>query len=225
MNAPSVQVEFAGATLVGKIKDGKAFVAMRPVVEGMGLAWQRQLEKMQAHPVLSRQLYTLRGMTGSDGKRYSMACLPLDRLAFWLATVNPLKVAEGIRDRVVLFQEQAADVLHRAFTAVYEEQSHEALEYNPGYHALHDEIKVKCEGSPNERFVHINVNKLINKAAGIDAGTRHSLNPIARSTVVVLQQVATGAFSGAKDHREGYAQAQERIEQISRLLDPPKAAA
>lgn len=224
MNALTVQVEFAGATLLGKIKDGKPFVAMKPVVEGMGLSWQKQLEKMQSHPVLKRQLYTLRGMTGADGKAYAMACLPLDRLAFWLATVNPLKVAEGIRDRVIVFQEEAADVLHAAFSAVRQSREHAEVEYKPGYHALHDEIKVKCAGSPNERFVHINVNKLINKAAGLDAGMRKDLNPIARSTLVVLQQVATGAFSAARDHREGYAQATDRIEQICRLLEKPKAA-
>ena len=41
--------------------------------------------------------------------------MPLSRLPFWLATVNPNKVKAAIRERVVLFQEQAADVLAAAF--------------------------------------------------------------------------------------------------------------
>ncbi|HEL3740224.1 TPA: phage antirepressor N-terminal domain-containing protein [Stenotrophomonas maltophilia] len=225
MNALTVQVEFAGATLLGKIKDGKPFVAMKPVVEGMGLSWQKQLEKMQSHPVLKRQLYTLRGMTGADGKAYAMACLPLDRLAFWLATVNPLKVADSIRDRVILFQEEAADVLHAAFTAARQGQEHAEVEYRPGYHALHDGIKEKCAGSPNERWVHANVNKAVNKAAGIESGMRNKLAPIERSTVVVLQQVATNAFAESSDHREGYQKAKARMAEVAKLLDPPKVAA
>lgn len=44
-----------------------------------------------------------------------MQALPLSRLPFWLATVNPNKVKAAIRERVILFQEQAADVLAAAF--------------------------------------------------------------------------------------------------------------
>lgn len=112
-----VTVEFAGAQLVGQIHKGMPYVAMRPIVDGMGLQWDRQLEKLRSHPVLKRQLSYIRGMVAEDGKRREMACLPLSRLSFWLATVNPLKVSASIQGKVILFQEQAADVLHEAFTA------------------------------------------------------------------------------------------------------------
>jgi len=54
-------------------------------------------------------------MVAGDGKGRQMQALPLSRLPFWLATVNPNKVKAAIRKRVVLFQEQAADVLAAAF--------------------------------------------------------------------------------------------------------------
>lgn len=110
-----VHVEFHGADLIGRLHQGQPFVAMRPIVEGMGLDWSKQLEKLKSHPVLARQLSTLRGMVASDGKGRQMQALPLSRLPFWLATVNPNKVKAAIRERVVLFQEQAADVLAAAF--------------------------------------------------------------------------------------------------------------
>lgn len=112
-----VQVDFNGALLVGRLHQGQPYVAMRPIVEGMGLDWNKQLDKLKTHPVLSRQLSTLRGMVASDGKGRQMQSLPLSRVPFWLATVNPNKVRESIRARVILFQEQAADVLADAFLA------------------------------------------------------------------------------------------------------------
>lgn len=117
MTSPPVVVEFAGTTLLGQIHKGEPYVAMRPIVEGMGLDWTKQLDKLKGHPVLAKQLSTLRGMVAGDGKSREMQSLPLSRLPFWLATVNPAKVKAAIRDRVILFQEQAADVLADAFLA------------------------------------------------------------------------------------------------------------
>lgn len=48
-------------------------------------------------------------------------------------------------------------------------------EYLPIYHELHDEIHVRAAGSKNERFVHMNVNRLVNKTVGIGSGERNSL--------------------------------------------------
>ncbi|MDV3510922.1 phage antirepressor N-terminal domain-containing protein [Stenotrophomonas sp. C4297] len=110
-----VHVEFHGAELIGRLHQGQPFVAMRPIVEAMGLDWSKQLDKLKSHPVLARQLSTLRGMVAGDGKGRQMQVLPLSRLPFWLATVNPNKVKAAIRERVILFQEQAADALAAAF--------------------------------------------------------------------------------------------------------------
>lgn len=117
MTHPLVQVEFAGSTLLGQIYKGQPYVAMKPIVEGIGLDWDRQQIKLKGHPVLAKQLTPIRGVTGADGKHYKMTCLPLSRLPFWLATINPSKVKESISDRVILFQEKAADVLADAFLA------------------------------------------------------------------------------------------------------------
>ncbi|MFT4247675.1 MAG: phage antirepressor N-terminal domain-containing protein [Pseudomonas sp.] len=110
-----VKVEFAGATLLGRIYKDQAYVAMKPIVEGMGLDWDRQMVKLRNHPVLAKQLTPIRGVVAGDGKNRQMLCLPHSRLPFWLATVNPSKVRADIREKVILFQEQAADVLAEAF--------------------------------------------------------------------------------------------------------------
>ncbi len=67
-----VHVDFHGAELIGRLHQGQPFVAMRPIVEGMGLDWSKQLEKLKSHPVLARQLSALRGMVAGDGKGRQM---------------------------------------------------------------------------------------------------------------------------------------------------------
>lgn len=69
-------------------------------------------------------------------------------------------------------------------------------EYLPVYHQLHDTIHKLAGGSSNERFVHMNVNKAINKAVGIDAGQRASLDLPVMSLVTVAQIVAQRAMEG-----------------------------
>lgn len=111
-----VKVEFHGVILEGVFINGKNYVAMKPIVEGMGLDWEKQLLRMQSHPVLKDELSPIRGVVAEDGKQREMMCLPENRLQFWMAIINPLKVKESIRDKVVTYQKEAADVLHNAFT-------------------------------------------------------------------------------------------------------------
>ena len=50
---------------------------MRPIVEGMGLTWQSQYEKLkQRFSSVITEIVT----TGKDGKQYNMVCLPVRKL-------------------------------------------------------------------------------------------------------------------------------------------------
>jgi P22_AR N-terminal domain len=66
-------------------------VAMRPVVQGMGLNWASQFVKIKANPVLGPTVVTITTVA-ADGKRREMDGLPLNRLNFWLATIQPSRV-------------------------------------------------------------------------------------------------------------------------------------
>ena len=167
-----VRVEFDGTELVGRLHQGQPFVAMKPVVEGMGLDWDRQQKKLKGHPVLSKHLTPLRGVTGSDGKNYQMLCMPLARLPFWLATVNPSKVREVVRDRVVLFQEHAAEVLAEAFSANGKRQD-----------ALSSK---RVAGTVMCRILHDTLVGLGRDPKGYDYATEHRL----------VNHCITGAFGG-----------------------------
>ncbi|MBC7621730.1 MAG: Rha family transcriptional regulator [Candidatus Saccharibacteria bacterium] len=82
-------------------------------------------------------------------------------------------------------------------------QAH-STEYLPGYHALHDAMYTLAAGSPNERFAYSNLNKLVNKAVGIEAGQRSTLADFPRSAVIMAHAIATRAILGANDAKEAY---------------------
>lgn len=79
-----------------------------------------------------------------------------------------------------------------------------ASEYLPTYHDLHHKIGLLAAGSCNKRFVHMNMNKLLNRTVGIAAGQRQQLDLARRSLMVVAQSVAISAMNEAADHRDGY---------------------
>ncbi|PRD40667.1 hypothetical protein C5748_25725 [Phyllobacterium phragmitis] len=89
-------------------------VAMKPVVEGVGLNWEKQRIKLSSHPVLAPTVRVV--PFASDGGLQETVVLPLNRIHFWLATINPKRVPdEETRSRVILFQNEAADVLFNHF--------------------------------------------------------------------------------------------------------------
>lgn len=112
----TVKVEFCGTFLEGVVSNGRPYVAMKPIAEGMGLDWDKQLQRIKDHPVLGDQLSPIRGVVAEDGRRREMMCLPEETLPFWMALVNANKVRVDLRPRIITFQREAARVLHGAFS-------------------------------------------------------------------------------------------------------------
>jgi len=86
-------------------------------------------------------------------------------------------------------------------------------EYLPTYHALHEQIHALAAGSSNEKFVHLNVNRLINQAAGIEAGQRAGASFPVQSLLVVAQ-----AMQRAPNHRAGFQRAKSALADLSRAV-------
>ena len=104
-------VPFRGATLFVVDKDGEPYAPMRPIVEGMGLAWQPQHEKLKAERFSST--ITEMVTVAQDGKQREMTCMPVRKLAGWLMTISPNKVKPELRDKILAYQNECDDVLWR----------------------------------------------------------------------------------------------------------------
>lgn len=107
--------------------------------------------------------------------------------------------------------------LVKAFSEARRAAVQHGTEYLPGYHDLHDQVHVLAANSSNERFVHMNLNKLVNKAAGIGPGQRSGLPLRAQSLVCVAQAVAAQAMRAAQDHHDGYARAKAALATLQSL--------
>ena len=108
------RIGFRDTTLICLERDDELFVALRPVVEGMGLDWKSQHRKLMA----DSDRFCVRHMTTQipgDDQRREMLCLPLRRLNGWLMSISPSKVRPGIRAAVIAYQYECDEVLFRHF--------------------------------------------------------------------------------------------------------------
>ena len=99
------------------------------------------------------------------------------------------------------------------------------VEYLPTYHRLHDGIHALASSSPNEHFVHTNINKLVNKVAGVAAGQRATAPLAQLSMLTVVQALAAGALHGAMDHHDGYQRVKRVLQAFEAIAQPLQLAA
>jgi hypothetical protein len=121
-------VEFRGAELIGFQLGGIIFVAVRPIVEGMGLSWSGQYERIKRSPILNEGVRMIRTPFGPGGPQ-EMVCLSLQLIHGWLFTIEASRVREELRDRVFSFQRECYEVLFRHFSGEsekLEQQRHES---------------------------------------------------------------------------------------------------
>ena len=122
--------------------------------------------------------------------------------------------------------------LIQAFRAARQAIDLRQAEYLPAYHQLHDGLHQLAIGSSNEKFVHMNVNRLVNKAAGVEAGQRARASLPQQARLIVVQSLAAQAIQGAQDHHEGYQRVKKTMQdftdfmtlRVGRLMAATRAA-
>lgn len=103
-----ITVPFHAHELLIVEHNNQPYTAMRPIVEGMGLAWQAQYDKLkQRFASTIMEIMTV----ANDGKERLMICLPLKKLFGWLMTISPNKVRPELHDTVIMYQNECDDVL------------------------------------------------------------------------------------------------------------------
>ena len=107
-------INFHSQTLMAIEHEGQKYVAMRNIVENLGLAWVGQYIKLKNHPVLSKGVMII--ITPSHGGLQETVCLPLKMLNGWLLTIDPRKVRPEIRARLLQYQEECYEVLYQYFS-------------------------------------------------------------------------------------------------------------
>ena len=128
---------------------------------------------------------------GGNPERYAL--LNEDQAYFLLALSRNSVLVVDLKAKLI-----------QAFSEARRANEQRRAEYLPTYQQLHDVIHSLARESSNEKFVHMNINKLVNKTAGVEAGQRANLALPQQSMLIVAQAVAANALRGATDHHAGY---------------------
>ncbi|HBC7422649.1 TPA: phage antirepressor N-terminal domain-containing protein, partial [Serratia marcescens] len=97
----TITVPFHGNALYVVNHNGEPYTPMRPIIDGMGLTYQGQVEKLKSR--FSKGVREI--IIPTAGGPQTMLCLQLRKLAAWLATIQPNKVKPEIRDNVIQYQD------------------------------------------------------------------------------------------------------------------------
>ncbi|MGL4673739.1 MAG: phage antirepressor N-terminal domain-containing protein [Wohlfahrtiimonas sp.] len=100
--------------------DGKPYVAMRSVVENIGLDWSSQHKRIIRNEILSSSMVMMTTEQISGVQR-ELLCLPLGMLNGWLFGIEINRCKPEIRDILRLYQLECFDVLYKHFMPIAEE--------------------------------------------------------------------------------------------------------
>lgn len=111
MNTNQFQiVSFHNTNLSTIAIDNVHYVAIRPIVEAIGLEWSTQSQKLNKNKAKFNCVHI--NTVANDGKKRAMLCMPIKKLNGWLFSINPEKVRADIKDKVIQYQEECFQVLH-----------------------------------------------------------------------------------------------------------------
>ncbi|ELZ7888887.1 phage antirepressor Ant [Salmonella enterica] len=106
-------VPFNGQQIITAMAAGVAYVAMKPIVENLGMSWGTQQQKLARNVGKFGHIHMNMPSAGGIQK---MLVLPLKKLNGWLFSINPEKVRADIRDKLIKYQEECFTVLHDYWT-------------------------------------------------------------------------------------------------------------
>ncbi|MFN8681681.1 phage antirepressor N-terminal domain-containing protein [Paracoccus sp. P2] len=109
-----ITVNFRQDTLFAVERDDGVFVAVKPICDSLGLAWQSQHQRIKDDPVLSEGITTI--VIPSPGGAQETTCLKLELVNGWLFKVDSRRVKdEETRQRLLTYQRECHHVLFEHF--------------------------------------------------------------------------------------------------------------
>ena len=101
-------IKFHHTELVTAKHNSKIYVAMKPIIEGIGLAWQSQSDKIKGDARYNDIVIPYK----TNGGVQEMLSLPQDQLAAYLYSINPNKVAPHLRETIIAFQKETFNAIN-----------------------------------------------------------------------------------------------------------------
>lgn len=111
ITASPVTVDFHGTAIPTFNVEGVIRVAMRPIVDAIGLQWEAQYKRIKRHPVLKSCVSMMDMQLPGDKQRRKLLTLPLNKLNGWLFGIDTGRVKPEIREKLVEYQAECFEVL------------------------------------------------------------------------------------------------------------------
>lgn len=103
---------FDGDTLQAVNEQGRVWVVVKRVCEALGVTEERQARKLKEKAWACTALMAAHD---TSGREQQLFCLDLDSLPMWLANIEPRRVAEHVRPKLIRYQCECAKVLRDHF--------------------------------------------------------------------------------------------------------------
>lgn len=103
-------------------EDGEIYVALRPIVQALGLSWGSQLNRIKRDAVLSKKMKVLSVFITNtqgevEGQNREVICLPKQYISGFLFGISAGRIRDPmLQAKVIQFQEEAHLFLDAAFT-------------------------------------------------------------------------------------------------------------
>lgn len=88
---------------------------MRPLCDALGIVTRSQLARLRRSAVLAKRLRALRIATA--GGPQTVHALHLEAVTLWLVTIDPSRVSDEARPRLLVYQEWVREKVWQAFAA------------------------------------------------------------------------------------------------------------
>ena len=144
----TIGVPFHGSDLMLVDVDGEPYTPMKPIVEGMGLSWTGQNDRLNRDRERFR-IRVIRMQIPGDDQMRDILCMPLRKLPGWLMTVQVSRLKPEIREKASAFQNECDDVLWNYWS------KGRVLPSPPGpeREAIRDEIRRILAENPSDPYV------------------------------------------------------------------------
>ena len=195
-------------------RDETPRVDSRELAQRMGTKHRSTFKLITEHQedfeVFGKVRFQITPLFGSaTGQKERFALLNEDQAYLLLTYSRNTAKVRGLKVKLV-----------QAFSAARKAAEQRRCEYLPTYHLAHDALKGLAPDRQRQQHLHMNVNKLLNKVAGLDAGQRHGAQPGSLSVLAVGQMLAAQAATGANDDKAAYARIKQAVQPLHSLAKP-----
>ena len=103
-------ISFNNQSLITVEQNGNYYVAMKPICENIGLAWEPQVLRIKRDEVLSQGMIVM--IIPTNGGNQNMICLPIEYLNGWLFGIDINRCKPEIRDTLIKYKKECYQALH-----------------------------------------------------------------------------------------------------------------